>query len=62
MFIREDGDHKVLSGDESCTFEKWEDIDPSERGLIIEFFGYKSKIKEIVDKGVTEEYIKNNSN
>lgn len=60
MFVREDGDHKVISHDETFLLEKWEDIPLAERDLIIEFFGYKSKIKEIVDKEGTEEYIKSN--
>lgn len=61
MFVREDGDHKVISRDETFPLEKWKDISLVERELLLEFFGYKSKIKEIVEKNKTEEYITLNS-
>lgn len=58
MITREDGDHKVISVDESVLIESFNDIEEYEKKLILEYFGYKSKIISIENKEKTLEYIK----
>ena len=59
MIIREDGDHKILSADDTVTFDRWEDVPQEEKDLIMNFFGYKSAIKSIDSKIEAEKYITN---
>jgi len=57
MFNREDGDHKVLAVDDSMKIESFEDILPTERESLLDFFGYKSKIVSISTKDEALEYL-----
>jgi inorganic pyrophosphatase len=57
MINREDGDHKVIAVDNSVSIKDFDDIDQEERNLILEYFGYKSKITSIDNRDKTLEYI-----
>jgi len=57
MLNREDGDHKVIAFDNSVLIKDFNEINEEERSLILEYFGYKSKIISIDDKNKTLEYI-----
>ena len=57
MLNMEDGDHKVIAVDDSVTFKDFNEINTKERNLILEYFGYKSKIISIDNKNNTFEYI-----
>jgi inorganic pyrophosphatase len=46
LITREDGDHKIIAISTDLNIE-WKDVDEKEKNLIIEYFGYKSKIKSI---------------
>ena len=57
MLTREDGDHKVIAIDDSILIKDFSDIGQEERNLILEYFGYKSKIISIDKRDKTLEYI-----
>lgn len=57
MLNREDGDHKVIAIDDSILIKDFSNINQEERNLILEYFGYKSKITSIDNKYKTLEYI-----
>ena len=57
MLNREDGDHKVIAIDNSILIKDFYDINEEERNLILEYFGYKSKITSIDNKDKALEYI-----
>ena len=57
MLSREDGDHKVIAIDDSFVIKNFNEIDEKERNLILEYFGYKSKITSIDDRDVTLKYL-----
>lgn len=59
MLNREDGDHKVIAVDDSVSFKDFNEINIEEKNLIMEYFGYKSKIISIDNKDKTFEYIQN---
>ena len=57
MLNREDGDHKVIAIDDSVSVVDFNDINKEERNLILEYFGYKSKIISIDSKDQATKYI-----
>ena len=57
MLNREDGDHKVIAIDDSILIKDFSDINQEERNLILEYFGYKSKITSIDNRYKTLEYV-----
>jgi inorganic pyrophosphatase len=48
LISREDGDHKIIATSIDSNIE-WKDVEKKEKDLIVEYFGYKSKIKNIQD-------------
>ncbi len=46
----ENGDHKVVFADDSVKIKSWDDIPDTEKDLILKYFGYKSRIKNIGNK------------
>ena len=61
MFVREDGDHKIIARDDSevnSVFEKLSEID---RKLIMDYFGYKSPITFVDSKDNAILYLKNSA-
>lgn len=58
MLTRKDGDHKVIAIDNSFFINDFNDIEEKEKNLILEYFGYKSKIISIDNKEKTLKYIK----
>lgn len=58
MLTREDGDHKVVAVDDSLRFKDFSEISSSENKLILDYFGFKSKIVSIDGTFQAEEYIK----
>lgn len=57
MFTREDGDHKLLSTDDSITLASFSEVPVRERSLILEYFGYKSKIVSVDGQEVARSYL-----
>jgi inorganic pyrophosphatase len=57
MLTREDGDHKIIASDTSTTPGNFSEIPEQERNLILEYFGYKSKIISIDDDATTFAYL-----
>ena len=58
MLNREDGDHKIIAIDNSILIKNFNDINQKERNLILEYFGYKSKIISVDDKTAAMKYLK----
>ncbi len=44
MFVREDGDHKIIARDDSEENSVFEKLSETDRKLIMDYFGYKSPI------------------
>jgi len=60
LIQREDGDDKVVAVDDSMKeLHVWNDIPESVRKVIVDFFGYHSKIVSIEDAGDAIYYVKN---
>ncbi len=57
MLSREDGDHKVLAIDNSTLIKDFSEINQRERDLILEYFGYKSKIISVDNREETIKYL-----
>ena len=57
MFTREDGDHKILARDNSVVFENFIELPSEERQLLLDYFGYKSKITAVDDKETALKYL-----
>jgi inorganic pyrophosphatase len=57
MFIREDGDHKVLARDESFEAEAFEDLPPDLQKVMLDFHGFKHKITSIENKESALKYL-----
>jgi len=57
MLNREDEDHKLIAIDDSIEIKNFTEIEENERNLILEYFGYKSKISSIDPKEVAIEYL-----
>ena len=53
---RGDGDHKILTKDETVEINKFTDLKEKERNLIKEYFGYKKRLK-IEGKNKAAEYL-----
>jgi inorganic pyrophosphatase len=50
ILVRDDEDHKVICTDNTVTLGSFEDTDETEKNLILDYFGFKSKIAHIGDK------------
>jgi len=57
MLNREDGDHKVIAIDDSIELKSFEDISEKDRNLILEYFGYKSKIISVDNMETASKYV-----
>lgn len=57
MLNREDGDHKVLATDDSMSVNTFDEISTDERNLLLEYFGYKSKIMSVDNKEIALRYV-----
>jgi inorganic pyrophosphatase len=57
--VREDGDHKIIARDNSETDSVFQDLSETDRKLILDFIGYKSKIVSIDTKDQAIAYINN---
>ncbi len=57
MFIRKDGDHKVLVRDNTTSYENFLDIPEQERKLLLDYFGYKSEIISVDEAKKAEDYL-----
>ncbi len=55
MLVREDGDHKVLVKDSTVEFMSLDESD--DKKLLLEYFGFKSKIISVDDKNMTQVYL-----
>lgn len=56
IVIREDEDHKVLARDTSFSVGSFNELD--DKQLLLDYFGFKSKISSVEDKEWTESYLK----
>lgn len=59
MLTREDGDHKVVAIDKTKTIETLDDLSKDDLGLVLEYFGYKSKIIAQEGKEEALNYLEN---
>ncbi len=59
MLTRDDGDHKLITVDDSITINNFSEIDSDEMKLIRQYFGYKSKINSIDSKEKAIKYLQN---
>jgi inorganic pyrophosphatase len=57
-FHLKNGDHKIIGTDRSTTVEKWRDISPKLRRLLVEYFGYKSPVIRVGGRHDAEVLIK----
>lgn len=57
MLTRADGDHKVIAIDDSTAIKNFADIESKERSLILEYFGFKSKINSIDSREKAMSYL-----
>jgi len=57
MLTRKDGDHKVITVDDSVNIKNFSDIEPQERNLVLRYFGYKSEIISVGSKEKAIEYL-----
>lgn len=57
MLAREDGDHKLLSTDGSAGIVNFSEVPVQERNLILEYFGYKSKIVSVDSSEIARTYL-----
>lgn len=57
MLTRKDGDHKLLSTDDSVGLANFSEVPIQERNLILEYFGYKSKIVSVDSSEVARTYL-----
>ena len=55
MLTREDGDHKVLVKDSTVNFKNFDEL--SDKKLLIDYFGFKSKVISVGDESDTKEYL-----
>jgi inorganic pyrophosphatase len=46
----ENGDHKVVFADDTVKAERWADIPEAKRKLVLEYFGYKSRVEGVGDR------------
>jgi inorganic pyrophosphatase len=58
LLKREDEDHKIMAVDDSVTIKSFSEVPIKERGLILEFFGYASKILSVEERDKAVEYLK----
>lgn len=57
MLNREDGDHKVIAIDDSLNIKSFDDIDKEDKKIILEYFGYKSKIISVDNIELALKYV-----
>lgn len=57
LIEREDGDHKIISKDNSVAFQSIKDIDGETWDLVLSYFGFKHKITSIKNKEEALEYL-----
>lgn len=57
LIEREDGDHKVISKDNTVLFNNLEEIDTNKWDLILSYFGFKHKIISVKNKEKAIEYV-----
>lgn len=57
--IRDDGDNKIVTRDESETDSIFKDLSATDHKLIMDYIGYKSPIIQIGQKEEALEYLKN---
>lgn len=55
---RTDNDHKVVAVDPTSSWQKWEDINETERGLVLDFFSSHHVIEVIDGSAEAESYIR----
>lgn len=60
MYIREDGDNKVIVCDETLGINSYEEIPAEEQNMLENFFSFTSPIISIVDKTSAEKYLSEN--
>jgi len=58
MLTRKDEDHKIIAVDGSVSIESFDEIEEQKKKLILEYFGYKSKIISIDNKEKALKYLK----
>jgi inorganic pyrophosphatase len=58
ILTRKDGDHKIITTDDSVTIIDFDSIESKEKNLILKYFGYKSEIISIGSKEEAIEYLK----
>ena len=54
---REDGDHKVIGVDDSIDIRNFEEVSSEYKNLILNYFGYKSKIISTEDREIALNYV-----
>ena len=59
MFVREDGDHKIIARDDSEENSVFEKLSETDRKLIMDYFGYKSPISLVDSRDNAILYLKN---
>ena len=55
ILMREDGDHKVLAKDSTVSFQSFDELD--NKKLLLDYFGFKSRVISIGDKNVAKKYL-----
>ena len=55
ILTREDGDHKVLARDSTVSFQSMDDLD--NKKLLLDYFGFKSRVVSVGDKNIAKEYL-----
>ncbi len=50
VLIREDGDHKLIATDDSVIMNDFSEVPEQERKMILDYFGYKSKVISVENK------------
>jgi inorganic pyrophosphatase len=61
MFVREDGDHKIVARDDSEENSVFEKLSETNRKLIMDYFGYKSPITLVESRERAILYLKNSA-
>lgn len=57
IMMREDTDHKVICIDNTSIIENFEALEESESALIVQYFGFKSKIVSVGSREKAVEYL-----
>lgn len=57
LLKRADGDDKIVAVEQDLKIKSWEEIEKDLKELILDYFGYKSKISKVENKEFAEKYI-----